>query len=60
MSPEEYKEYRRKVIRESQRKRRALAREQGLCIICLWMRAGQEGWDIVKNCEELTGINMKS
>lgn len=26
----------------------------------LWNRASQEGWDIVKNCEDLTGINMKS
>lgn len=30
----EYREYRRAVIRESQRKRRALARENGLCGIC--------------------------
>lgn len=34
MTGEEYKEYRRRVVRESQRKRRMLARERGLCSIC--------------------------
>lgn len=33
-SPEEYIDYRRKVVRESQRRRRLLAKEQGLCSIC--------------------------
>ena len=31
---EEYAEYRRAVIRQSQRKRRALAKAVGLCSIC--------------------------
>ena len=26
----------------------------------LWTRSTAEGWDICKNCEELTGIDMKS
>lgn len=26
----------------------------------LWNRASVEGWDIIQNCEDLTGINMKS
>lgn len=31
---EDYTEYRRKICRESQRKRRRLAVEKGLCSIC--------------------------
>ena len=34
MKGEEYKEKRRKAARECQRRRRAAAREQGLCTIC--------------------------
>ena len=26
----------------------------------LWNRSTVEGWDICQNCEDLTGINMKS
>lgn len=33
-SVENYGEYRRKLVRESQRKRREKARSLGLCIIC--------------------------
>ena len=33
-SKEDYKEYRRKICRESQRKRRKKAAEIGLCHIC--------------------------
>lgn len=33
-SKEDYKEYRRAVVRKAQHKRRAKAREQGLCGIC--------------------------
>ncbi len=33
-SKEDYAEYRRKIVRESQRKRREQAKEQGLCQIC--------------------------
>lgn len=35
MTQEEYKEKRRKIVRESQRRRRERAREQGLCPICM-------------------------
>lgn len=34
MTEEEYKQYRREVVRRSQHKRRAKARENGLCINC--------------------------
>ncbi len=34
MNADEYREYRRKICRESQRKRRIKAREDGICIIC--------------------------
>lgn len=33
-TPEEYQEYRREVVRASQRKRRMIAKERGLCSIC--------------------------
>lgn len=33
-SKEDYKEYRRAVVQKAQHKRRAKAREQGLCGIC--------------------------
>ena len=33
-SAEDYKEYRRKSARECQKKRRTMAREQGLCLMC--------------------------
>ena len=33
-SKEDYTEYRRKINREAQRKRRAKARENGYCVIC--------------------------
>lgn len=36
---EEYKEYRREIVRKSQRKRRMLAKKNGLCPICGWRKA---------------------
>ena len=35
MSEEEYLEHRRKIIRESQRRRREKARKEGICTVCV-------------------------
>ena len=46
-SKEDYGEYRRKMIRESQKKRRMRAKESGLCGVCC-KRPVKEGY---KTCE---------
>lgn len=46
---EDYGEYRRKIVRESQRKRRAKARTQGLCLICAKNPAA-EGYTACAEC----------
>ena len=48
-TPEEYQEYRRKVVRASQKKRRALAKEKGLCSICC-LRVPDPGRVTCKEC----------
>lgn len=51
MSAEEYLEYRRKICRESQRRRRIVAKANGICIICC-KRPAREGR---KTCAECSG-----
>ena len=48
---EEYKEYRREIVRNSQRKRRALAKKNGICPICGWRKA-EAGFINCKECKE--------
>ena len=50
-TPEEYQEYRRKVVRASQKKRRALAKERGLCSICC-LRVPDRGRVTCAECRE--------
>lgn len=45
----EYIEYRRKMARESQRKRRIRAKEQGLCSICV-KNPATEGYATCEQC----------
>lgn len=39
---EDYREYRKRIVRESQRRRRAKAREKGLCTMCARFPAEQD------------------
>ena len=48
---EEYKEYRREIVRNSQRKRRALAKKNGICPICGWRKA-EEGFINCTECKQ--------
>lgn len=48
-TPEEYQEYRRRVVRASQKKWRALAKEKGLCSICC-LRVPDPGRVTCKEC----------
>ena len=46
---EDYDEYRRKLCRESQRKRRAKAKENGMCGICC-KNPALEGYSTCQKC----------
>ena len=53
MNDEEYKAYRRAVVRQSQCKRRMMAREQGLCIVCC-KALPEDGKKTCKECREMS------
>lgn len=55
---EDYAEYRRKLCRESQRKRRAAAREKGYCVICA-NRPALEGYATCQQCYERVRLWQK-
>ena len=46
---EEFKEYRRRIVRESQRRRRTAAEEGGKCIVCV-CRPARKGLKTCKEC----------
>lgn len=48
---EDYKEYRKKIVRECQKRRRERAKAQGKCIICCKEQADQ-GTTTCRNCRE--------
>lgn len=48
-SDEIFKEYRRRIVREAQRKRRAKAREKGLCLICA-KHPAMENYSVCEEC----------
>lgn len=48
---ETYAEYRKAVVRESQRKRRAAAKEQGLCSICC-LNIPEMGYKTCSTCRK--------
>lgn len=50
-TPEEYQEHRRAIVRQSQKKRRALAKEKGLCSICC-LRVPERGHVTCAECRE--------
>ena len=58
MTPEEHKEYRRKIVRESQRKRRMLTREQGLCTICC-NDLPEPGYKTCKRCRMILSAKRR-
>ena len=55
---ESYIDYRRAVVRESQKRRRAKAAEDGLCEICC-IRKPEKGYHTCRECIERIKGNQK-
>ncbi len=59
MTDDEYKEHRRKVVRESQRKRRAQAAKDGKCVICATRPARKGKRTCAQCCSQITSCYQK-
>lgn len=59
MTDEEYKEYRRRIVRESQRRRRMQAAKDGKCVICATRPARQGKKTCEQCCQQIMGYMKK-
>lgn len=58
MTAEEHKAYRRQIVRESQRRRRAEAKKTGMCSMCC-TKPARKGFKTCEDCAERSRISMK-